>query len=153
VRSASGDALLDKVGGGFTMHTASGDIRVRHIGGAARINSASGDVGVGYCEGPVTARTASGDVRLDGVASGLVELSCATGDIRVAVVPGIGVYLDLSSVSGSVRSDLDEVDSPDGHADATVQIRARTFSGDIRITKASAGQPVGVSLQRIDSGH
>jgi hypothetical protein len=152
VRSASGDVLLDKVGGEFRMHTASGDTQVRQVGGAARIGSASGDVTIEHCEGPVTVRTASGDVRLEGVASGLVEVSCTSGDVQVAVVPGIAVYLDLSSLSGSVRSDLDEVDGPDGDADAAVEIRARTMSGDIRITKAHTGRPQSASPVPVDSG-
>jgi len=141
VRSASGDVLLDKVGGELAIHTASGTTQVRHVDGEVRINSASGDVAIGYCGGSVAARTASGDVRLDGVASGSVQVNSATGDVRVAVVPGIGVYLDLSSLSGSVRSDLDEVDSARGDAEAVVEIRSRTMSGDIRITKARTAQP------------
>jgi len=141
VRSASGDVLLDKVGGELTMHTASGDTRVRQVSGTVRVNSASGDVAIGHCGGSVSARTASGNVRLDGVASGLVQLNSATGDVQVAVVPGIGVYLDLASLSGNVRSYLDEVDSASGDADAAVEIRARTMSGDIRITKARADRP------------
>jgi len=152
VKTASGDVLLDAVGGELTVQTASGDTQVRHVSGGARINAASGDVTIGSCGGPVTARTASGDVRLDSVESGLMEISCATGDIRVAVVPGIGVYLDLSTVSGDVRSDLDEVDSPEGKAEAVVEVRARTLSGDIRITKARTGRSEQSSLEPIDSG-
>ena len=152
VRSASGDVLLDKVGGDLTMHTASGETRVRQVGGGVRISSASGDVTIGSCAGSVTARTASGKVRLDGVASGLVELNSATGDLWVGVVPGLGVYLELSSMSGSVRSHLDEVDNPDGDADAAVEIRARTMSGDIRITKASNGRPEAASPEPVNSG-
>lgn len=138
VRSASGDVLLDEVGGEFTMHTASGDTQVRQVSGTVRVNSASGDVAIGHCGGSVSTRTASGNVRLDGIASGLVQVNSATGDVQVAVVPGIGVYLDLASLSGSVRSYLDEVDSASGDTDAAVEIRARTMSGDIRITKARA---------------
>jgi hypothetical protein len=152
VRSASGDVLLDEVGGQFTLHTASGDTQVKQVSGAVRINSASGDVAIGYCGGPVTARTASGDVRLDCIVTGLVDISCATGDIRAAVVPGLGVYLDLSSVSGSVLSDLDEVPSWEGVADAAVEIRARTFSGDIRVMRARAGRAEATSRQPVDSG-
>src|SRR5215467_282597 len=152
VRSASGDVLLDRVDGDLMLHTASGDTRVRSVGGAVRINSASGDVAIGHCAGSVTARTASGDVRLDAVASGVVELNSATGDMQVAVMPGLGVYLELSSLSGSVRSHLDEVDSPEGDADAAVQIRVRTMSGNIRITKASTGRPDPASLQPVNSG-
>jgi Toastrack DUF4097 len=153
VRSASGDVLLDKVGGELTAHTASGDIQVRQVSGSARINSASGDVAIGYCADSVTASSASGNVRLDGVASGLVQVNSATGDVRVAVVPGIGVYLDLSSLTGSVRSDLDEVDSPGGDAEAAVEIRVRTMSGGIRIGKARNGQAEPASLEPVDSSH
>lgn len=152
VRSASGDIRLGTVSGELAVRTASGDTQVQHVSGAVRINSASGDAAIGYCGGPVTARTASGGVRLDGVSSGLVELNSATGDIRVAVVPGIGVYLDLASLSGRVRSDLDEVKGPDGDADAVVEIRARTMSGDIRITKARAGRPEPASPEPVGSG-
>ena len=153
VRSASGDVLLDKVGGELTVHTASGDTRVRQVSGAVRVSSASGDVAIGYCEGPVTARTASGDVRLDGIASGLVELNSATGDVRVAVIPGIDVYLDLSSLAGSVRSDLDEVDGPRSDAKAAVEIRVRTMSGGIRVAKARNGRAEAAGLEPVDSSH
>jgi hypothetical protein len=152
VRSASGDVLLDKVGGDFTMHTASGDMQVKQVGGAVRISSASGDVAIGSSGGSVTARTASGDIRLDAVGSGLVELSSATGDIRVGVMPGLGVYLELSSVSGGVHSELDEVDSPGADADAAVEIKARTMSGGIRIAKARTGAPEPTDLESVNSG-
>jgi len=140
VRSASGDVMLDKTGGELSVHTASGDTRVAQVDGAVRITTASGDVTVGYCAGPVTTRTASGDVHLGGVVSGSVEVASTSGDVRIAVVPGIGVYLDLASTSGGVRSDLDEVEAADG-ATAAVDIRVRTTSGDIRITRSSSGRP------------
>jgi hypothetical protein len=150
-RSASGGLLLDKVGGDLTTHTASGRTQVKQVAGTVRFNSASGDVAVGHCAGQVTARTASGDVRLDQVESGLVDINSASGDIRVAVMPGLGVYLELYSFSGSVRSHLDEVDGPDGDAGATVEIRARTMSGDIRVTKARAGGPEPASFEPVHS--
>lgn len=151
VRSASGDVLLDKVDGELTIHTASGDTKVKRVDGAVRINSASGDIAIGSCGGPVNARTASGEIRLDSVAAGLVQLNTATGDMRVAVMTGLGVYLDLSSLSGSVRSDLDEVGSAEGDANAAVEIRVRTMSGDIRITKARADRPESASLEPVHS--
>lgn len=141
-KSASGDLLLDEVGGDLTIQTASGDIRANQADGTVRVSSASGDVSIGYCSGSVTARTASGDVQIGAVLSGAVELNSATGDVEVAVVPGTGVYLDLSSLTGAVRSDLDEVDSAEatGPGGPTVEIRARTMSGDIRVTKAHAAR-------------
>jgi hypothetical protein len=138
-KSASGDLLLDQVGGDLTVQTASGDVRANQVDGTVRINSASGDVTIGYCADSVTTKTASGDVQLGGVVSGAIELNSASGDVQVAVVPGTGVYLDLSSLSGSVRSDLDEVDSADAAAPGgpAVEIRARTLSGNIHVTRAN----------------
>jgi hypothetical protein len=85
----------------------------------------------------VTANTASGDIQLRAVAAGRIELHSVSGDMQVAVVPGIGVYLDLASTSGRVRSDLDPSDDDPGESDTPVEIRCRTLSGDIRIVKAT----------------
>ena len=137
VRSASGDVLLDGTGGDVAISTASGDIRASRVGGHARINTASGDVTIGYCDSSVTAQTASGDIQLGAVATGRIELRSASGDMQVAVVPGIGVYLDLSSASGRIQSDLDPSDDEPGESGAPVEIRCRTLSGDIRIVKAT----------------
>jgi hypothetical protein len=138
VRSASGDVLLDSTGGDVAISTASGDIRASRLGGHARINTASGDIAIGYCESSVTAQTASGDIALGAVATGEIELRSVSGDMQVAVVPGIGVYLDLASTSGSIHSDLDPSDSDDDPdcSGVPVQIRCRALSGDIRIIKA-----------------
>jgi DUF4097 and DUF4098 domain-containing protein YvlB len=139
VRSASGDVLLDQVGGDLIVHTASGDVKANQVDGAVRVNSASGDIGIGYCARSVTTKTASGDVQLGAVSSGEVQLNSATGNVDVGVVPGIGVYLELSTLTGTVRSDLDQVESAEaaGPGGPTVEIRARTMSGDIHVTRAA----------------
>jgi len=137
VRSASGDVLLDRTGGDVAISTASGDIQAASVGGHARINTASGDVALGHCESSVSAQTASGDIQLGAVATGRIELRSASGDMQVAVVPGIGVYLDLASTSGSIHSDLDPSDDGPGESGAPVEIRCRALSGDIRIVKAT----------------
>jgi hypothetical protein len=138
VQSASGDVLLDTAGGDIAIRTQSGDVRVSTVGGYARLSTASGDVAVGNCAGSVNAVTASGDIRLGAVATGQVELRSASGDLHVAVVPGIGVYLDLASTSGSLHSDLDPSDGDEGQDESGVPVRisCHTLSGDIRIVKA-----------------
>lgn len=140
MRSASGDALLDRVSRTLFVHTASGDVVASRTDGEVRINSASGDVAIGYCGGPVAVHTASGDVKLSAVAAGRVELASASGDLAVAVMPGLVIYLDLASHSGDIRSELDAGDSPDSEAAAETALRVmcRTTSGDIKITKSRA---------------
>jgi Putative adhesin len=152
MRSASGDVLLDRVSGTLSVHTASGDVSASRTDGDVRINSASGDVAIEFCGGPVAVHTASGDVKLSAVAAGRVELASASGDLGVAVVPGLGVYLDLASHSGDIRSELDPSEPPGsaGQAaavepEAALRIMCRTTSGDIKIARA---QPVPSELAR-----
>jgi DUF4097 and DUF4098 domain-containing protein YvlB len=149
VRSASGDVLLNEIAGTVSISTASGDVQASRADRDVRIDTASGDVGIGYCAGPVAIHTASGDVKLNAVATGLVELVSASGDLAVAVVPGIGVYLDLASSSGDIRSELDASDGDEAEAEsaAAVQISCRTTSGDIQITKAR-GVPSQPAMQQ-----
>ncbi len=138
VRSASGDVLLDKVGGTISIHTASGDVQATSVDGDVRINTASGDIKIGSCGGPVAIHTASGDVELSAVGAGRVELVSVSGDLEIGVAPGFGVYMDLASNSGDIRSELDASDGsePDDESAAALEISCRTLSGDIRITKA-----------------
>jgi DUF4097 and DUF4098 domain-containing protein YvlB len=145
MRSASGDALLNQVTGTLFVHTASGDVSATRTDGEVRINSASGDVAIGYCGGPVAVHTASGDVKLSAVAAGRVELASTSGDLFVAVMPGLGVYLDLASHSGDIRSELDADDAADfagqsseAERAAALPVTCRTTSGDIKITKFRA---------------
>jgi hypothetical protein len=65
-------------------------------------------------------------------------VSTASGDVVVGVNPGVGVYLDLSSATGSAFSQLEETGPSD---DITLGVRCRTASGDIRIVRAAAEPP------------
>lgn len=138
VRSASGDLLLNQARGTVSVHTTSGDVQATRIDGDVRITTASGDVAIGYCAGPVAVRTESGDVKLNAVGAGRIQLGSASGDLAVAVMPGLGVYLDLASNSGDIRSELDASDGSDGGDESAtaLQISCRTTCGDIKITKA-----------------
>jgi Putative adhesin len=145
IHSASGDVLLNGARGDVTINTASGDIQANKVEGDLRVNTASGDVAVGYCSGSVSSHTASGDVGLGCVVSGQVDLVSVSGDLEVAVVPGIGVYLDLASTSGDVRSDLAASDGD--AAAANVSIKCRTLSGDIRIGRSRQTAGSGAAAQ------
>ena len=145
IHSASGDVLLNKASGDVTINSASGDIQANRIEGDLRVNTASGDVAIGYCTGSVSSHTASGDLGLGCVLAGSVDLVSVSGDIEVGVVPGIGVYLDLASTTGSIHSDLDASDGE--AAAANVTIKCRTLSGDILITRSSQTAGSGAAAQ------
>jgi hypothetical protein len=58
--------------------------------------------------------------------------------VIIGVHPGVGVYLDLSSATGSITSQLEETGPSD---DIALGVRCRTASGDIRIIRAAAAEP------------
>jgi DUF4097 and DUF4098 domain-containing protein YvlB len=133
VHTASGDVSAERVSGLAQVVTASGDIQVG-AAAEARVESASGDVRIEQADGAVTVRTASGDVWIAQTSGRRTEVKSASGDISVAVARGIGVYLDLSSLSGTVSSELEPAQE-NGGADLTVQ--CRTISGDVHVLRAT----------------
>jgi hypothetical protein len=63
-------------------------------------------------------------------------VNSASGDVAIGVRRGSRAHLDCTTVSGDARSELElSGDEPDGEG-PFVEIRARTVSGDIRITRA-----------------
>lgn len=136
VNSASGDVALDRVDGRLHVNTASGDVEVKHVSGETRINSASGDVVVGEAESDVRVRTASGDVELRSVVRGKVEVQSASGDVLVGIRQGSSVYIDASSMSGDMSSELPVSDTPPASDGPAVDFRARTMSGDVTVRRA-----------------
>jgi DUF4097 and DUF4098 domain-containing protein YvlB len=133
IRTASGDVAAEQVTGPVQVHTASGDVRLGHVG-ELQAETASGDVQVQTSAGDVCVRTASGDVKVGSVTAGRTDITSASGDVTVDVGAGIGVYLDLSTLSGSATSDL--MATADDH-DPAVTLRCRTISGDVRVGRAS----------------
>lgn len=135
--TSSGDIRLDETGTA-EIRTASGDVRLTRAGDDVSVRTASGDVTIASAASDVAGTTASGDFRLASVARGSTELSTASGDMVVGVNPGVGVYLDLSSATGSVTSQLTETGPSD---DIVLGVRCRSASGDIRIIRAAAAEP------------
>lgn len=143
VKAASGDLRGHAVGGDLTSHGASGDVDVAAVGGDVVVRTASGDLRLGVVGGSVQVTSVSGDVEIGSLRSGIVNARSVSGDVELGVAAGIGVYLDISSTSGDVRSDLDAGKGADDGA-ADLQLTAASVSGDIRIRRASARPEAGV---------
>jgi DUF4097 and DUF4098 domain-containing protein YvlB len=156
VATASGDVEVEDVTGGLNVKSASGDLSAREVQDGVNVQSASGDISIDIARGPVNVNTASGDLRIGeaydnvnantvsgdqdhgAVMRGRVAAHSVSGDVTVAVRRGSRAYLDCSTVSGDTKSDL-EVGSEQPEGDGPlVEIRAKTVSGDIHITRAPA---------------
>lgn len=152
VETASGDVGVDEAHATVQINTASGDIRLDTALGEdqVEIGSASGDTEIGSVRGPLTVNvaasdvrvreaagdvnvsSASGDVTLDHVRAGRVGVSTASGDVRVGIAAGVATWLDLHTLSGDVGTDQVDDDGP-AAGEATLELRANTVSGDIRL--------------------
>lgn len=135
VKTASGDVGADTCCADVSVQTASGDIVLRTVEGDLDARTASGDVEVGSADASARARTASGDVELGRVRTGRVEVQTASGEVTVGVETGTAVWLDVSSLSGTVSSTLEptEPTEPAEEAGHTLELRVVTVSGDISL--------------------
>jgi hypothetical protein len=145
VKTASGDTAISEAHGPAHIQSASGDVMVHQAGSDLTVQNVSGDVWVRDAAGSVRVNTVSGDQRLDAVVEGVVETHAVSGDIVVGVRRGSSVYVDANTISGSTSSELDLDDAPaaEGAPDAEdagpmVELRAKTVSGDISVTRAPA---------------
>lgn len=136
VTTGSGDLVLGEVTGRARLRTGSGTIRLTAVGGPTEIKAGSGDVALGRVSGDLGVRTGSGEVRIDDAQSGRFDLTTGSGELRVAVHPGVRAELDLTSGSGRARSDLAVNAAPPAEAVA-LQVRGRTGSGDVLVTRAT----------------
>jgi Toastrack DUF4097 len=135
VTSSSGKIWIGAIDGTALVKTSNGDITLGAVTGDVRLSTANGDITVERALAAVAAKTAYGNVRIREVVCGSVELETRFGEVELGVREGTAAWLDVSSQSGSVRSDLDAADEP-GPSDETVEVRARTAYGDIVIRRA-----------------
>lgn len=134
--SASGHIRIGQVDGDLRAETASGRITAVRVGGSVRAKTASGEVEIGDAGAGLYAETVAGDVRLGPLRKGQVKAKTVSGDVTVGVVTGTGVWLDVQTMTGATRTDLDlngREAPPSGH-DLTVGVR--TVSGDIEVSRA-----------------
>ena len=154
VRSASGDASLDdahalvfntasgdlsagRIHGPLTSKGASGDVDVRFVAGRAQVGTVSGDVRLGRTDDTVNVKAVSGDVELESIGAD-VRVSAVSGDVGIAARPGLALWIDAQSVSGTMQSGLDVSQPPEiGSGDPQVELKVQTVSGDVRISRST----------------
>ena len=134
VRTASGDVSIEDAGA-TEVKTASGDVELGRMRDATDVKTMSGDVVVLETGSATDVNTMSGDVRIRRAASGSIQVRSMSGDLEAAIAPGATLYVDATSASGNVSSELPVSSvSPSGPAD--VDLRATSMSGDILVTRA-----------------
>jgi DUF4097 and DUF4098 domain-containing protein YvlB len=141
VNTASGDLSVDKVSGSVSYHSASGDISAQAVGDGLEVKSASGDVHVGELTGDSTIQSVSGDISLMINAPLRLKANVVSGDIDLGIRRGLVVDIDASTMSGSLRSEIDFDGAADAggevaQASAPVRLQLKTVSGDVVVRRA-----------------
>jgi DUF4097 and DUF4098 domain-containing protein YvlB len=134
--AASGDLTVGRVGGGLLLKSASGDLEVGDVTGDVSIETASGDIAIRSVGGSLRAGSASGDVEIGRVSRGQTQIKTASGDVKVGVAAGTGVWLDVNTASGDTKNDLTMEGAAPAEGRAALELRIRTASGDIHISRA-----------------
>jgi DUF4097 and DUF4098 domain-containing protein YvlB len=143
VKTASGDVYVGGFGDMGSIVTVSGDLGVGKVDAPLTARTVSGDVHVGSASAALALSTTSGDVTVDSIEAGDVRLQSISGDARIGVARGTRVWIDASSVSGDLDSQLGLADEP-GEADTSeaprevVPLHVKTVSGDVTIVRAAA---------------
>lgn len=152
-----GDITVERATGGVEVTAGRGNVRIGEIDGTApaaqaadgratageatgvvRVHADNGDIHIGWADAGVEAKTARGDIRIEEVARGSVVADTAFGAIEVGIADGAAAQLDLNSAAGTVYESLALFDSAQP-SDETVQVRARTFIGDIVVRRSTFG--------------
>jgi hypothetical protein len=138
VTSASGDVSAQRVTGAASVATASGDIDLGVVEGSVTLNAVSGDVTLRDARAGAVVESVSGDVTIEAVGGGDIRAQTVSGDVRIGVATGTAVWIDASSVSGDLESQLEVEDRlPDGDDPASPvhELRVRTVSGDALLAR------------------
>lgn len=145
LKTASGDVVIDSLESEKAeLVTVSGDVEIGRVDAQLGLRTVSGDVQLGAARGDLAVSTTSGDVSLSALEAGELRVQSVSGDVRVAVAPGTQVFVDATSVSGDLRSELTmttEGPAVEGPVEI-VPVHVKTVSGDVALER-SRSAPVG----------
>lgn len=136
LRYGSGPARVAKVSGTAEIKSGSGTVRLGDVGHRLVMACGSGNLEVDVAHGPVSLRAGSGQADI-AIAEGDVDLVTGSGGLTVGLRSGQVARLDVTTGSGQLLSDLPVEDRAPASS-RPITIRARTGSGDVRITRAAS---------------
>jgi DUF4097 and DUF4098 domain-containing protein YvlB len=135
LKSGSGDLAVGTASGPLRASTGSGSVVVDESHREASAKTGSGDLRVVSAHGSVSLSTGSGDCTVDRIDRGQVQVKGASGSVRIGLPAGVPVWTDITTVTGTIRSELAGAGQPTEGQDH-VEVRAKTATGDIVLVEA-----------------
>jgi DUF4097 and DUF4098 domain-containing protein YvlB len=134
IKSGSGDIDLGDIRGTTGISTGSGDVVIGAVHERTVVKTGSGDLELKRSESDVSLTTASGDLVIGHAPRGRITARNVSGDVRIGIPAGTPVWTDVTTVSGSLASNLESAGEP-GEDQDYVELRASTVSGDVRLVQ------------------
>jgi DUF4097 and DUF4098 domain-containing protein YvlB len=134
-KTGAGKVTVGRIGANAHIVTAAGNAKVGDITGSARFTTAHGNIEVASAGDSLEAFTASGNVDVRRADHGRVRAKTVSGWVSVGVPTGVSALLDISTLSGRVRSDLAASGEP-GDGEAHVELILSTVSGNVNVARA-----------------
>jgi len=123
------------VGRNASVTQGSGSTVLAEVAGEAKVTTGSGHIEVGKSGDSLEAFTASGKIEIGRVDHGRVRAKTVSGKVTVGVAKGTAALLDVSTMSGRVRSELEPSAAPvDG--EPHVELVISTLSGNVEVARA-----------------
>jgi Putative adhesin len=134
ITTATGEVYLGEVDGQAVIKNTNGGTRIGAITGDLRVLATNGEVTVDHAGSDVNAKSTNGSVRLGEVVRGNVTLEVTAGDLEIGIKNGSSAWLDVHTVAGRVLNSMTPSDQPE--TGDTVEVRARTYTGDIVVHRS-----------------
>ncbi|CAM3459394.1 DUF4097 domain-containing protein [Kibdelosporangium persicum] len=136
LRTGSGEVSVGRIDGTANVKNGNGRTRIGDVSGDLKVTAGNGEVEVESASAGVTVKVSHGDIRIGEVARGEVTLTTTHGAVDFGIRQGTAAWLDLKSVHGSVRNNLDTTEGPEKNEE-TVEVRAHTGFGNITVHRAA----------------
>lgn len=134
VRSGSGSVKVASARQ-VVVSTGNGDVAIGELDGKLVAKTGRGSLEVGEAQGDIAFTTGFGDTVVRSCRGGRIATKGGRGSIRIGVADGVAVWTDISTGSGTIRSDLPSRGKPEPGA-PYVEIRATTGAGDVELSPA-----------------
>jgi DUF4097 and DUF4098 domain-containing protein YvlB len=136
-KTGAGEVSIRKAAGDVRITTGAGNARLGEITGAAHVTTGHGNIEIFHAGGETAeAFTASGNIEVARADRGRVRAKTVSGRVSVGVPEGVAALLDVSTMSGRVRSDL-AASGPPAEGEPRVELVLSTVSGNVNVARAS----------------